>query len=213
MGNYLMAKDDSSPTRQLMEQAQAGRTEAVDKLLDLHRPYLRQLVSLRLDRLLRARVDPSDVVQEAQMEALRRLDQYLQRPEMPFRLWLRQIALDRLIMLRRRHLGAARRSLQREVRLPEGSSVALAQQLLAAGSTPSERLADRELARRVRLALAELNEADREILLLRNFEGLSNQEVAGVLEINGAAASQRYGRALLRLRSLLVDKGVSEGQS
>jgi RNA polymerase sigma-70 factor (ECF subfamily) len=101
---------------------------------------------------------------------------------------------------------------QRDVPLPERSSLDLAQKLLASGTTPSEQLARRELARRVRQALAELAEADRDMLLMRNFEGLSNQEVARLLGINPAAASQRYGRALLRLRNLLLDSGFSESQ-
>jgi RNA polymerase sigma-70 factor (ECF subfamily) len=203
---------DSAETRRLLEQAQAGQAGAVDQLLTRHRPYLRQLVRLRLDPQVRARVDPSDVVQEAQMEAVRRLGGYLRRPEIPFRLWLRQITYDRLLMLRRRHIGAARRAVGREVALPDRSSLALAQQLLASASTPSEQLARRELARRVRQALDRLDDADREVLLMRNFEGLSNQEVARLLHLQPAAASQRYGRALLRLRNLLVEGGLSGEQ-
>jgi RNA polymerase sigma-70 factor (ECF subfamily) len=203
---------DSSHTRALLEDVRAGRAAAVDQLLARHRAYLRHVVELRIDPQLRARVDPSDVVQEAQLEAARRLGTYLLSPELPFRLWLRQITYDRLLMLRRRHVEAARRSVQRDVALPDRSSLALAQQLLASGSTPSERLSRRELARRVRQAMARLAEADRDILLLRNFEGLSNQEVARLLGLTLTAASQRYGRALLRLRDFLIDGGFSEAQ-
>jgi RNA polymerase sigma-70 factor (ECF subfamily) len=203
---------DSAETQRLLELVGAGQDQAVDELLARHRPYLHRFVGLRFDPPLRQRADPSDVVQEAQIEAARRLTEYLRRPEMPFRLWLRQIAYDRLLMLRRRHVGAARRSLQRDVALPERSSLALAQQLLAPGPTPSEQLARRELALRVRQALARLPQADREMLLMRNFEGLSNQEVAQVLRVHPAAASQRYGRALLRLRNLMVDAGFSGAQ-
>ena len=203
---------DSSHTRGLLDDLRAGRTAALDQLLARHRSYLRQMVALRIDPQLRARVDPSDVVQEAQLEAARRLEGYLQKPELPFRLWLRLITYDRLLMLRRHHVEAARRSVQRDVALPDRSSLALAQQLLAAGSTPSERLSRRELARRVRQAMSRLADADRDILLLRNFEELSNQEVAQLLGLTLAAASQRYGRALLRLRAFLIDGGFSEAQ-
>jgi RNA polymerase sigma-70 factor (ECF subfamily) len=203
---------DSSHTRGLLDEVRAGRAAAVDELLARHRPYLRQLVALRIDPQLRARVDPSDVVQEAQLEAARRLEGYLQNPALPFRLWLRLITYDRLLMLRRHHVEAARRSVQRDVALPDRSSLALAQQLLAAGSTPSERLSRRELARRVRQAMSRLADADRDILLLRNFEELSNQEVAQLLGLTLPAASQRYGRALLRLRTFLIDGGFSEAQ-
>ena len=194
---------DSAFTQRLLEQARAGATGAVDRLLERHRAYLRRFVDLRMDAQLRPRVDPSDVVQEAQMEAVRRLDGYLGDTPMPFRLWLRQIAQDRLLMLRRRHLEARRRTVMREVALPDESSLAFARQLVAGGSSPSARLTTGELAQRVQQAVARLPEADQEIVLLRNFEGLSNQEVAHLLKIQPATASQRYGRALLRLRKLL----------
>ncbi len=198
---------DSDETRRLLEQARAEEAGAVDRLLQRHRPYLRQLAALRLDPRVQARVDPSDVVQEAQLEASRRLRDYLDKPAMPFRLWLRQIAYDRLVMLQRAHLRAGKRSVRREVGLPDDSTLLLARQLFAAQPKPSDDLAKDELMRRVRDAVARLGDDDREILLLRNFEGLTNQEAARVLDLNPVAASKRYGRALLRLRHLLVDEG------
>src|SRR5207302_686035 len=120
--------------------------------------------------------------QEAQIEAVRRFDDYLTQAPMPFRLWLRQLAQDRLLMLYRRHVQAARRAVAREVVLPEQSSVLLAQQLCAAGSTPSQKLSQQELARRVRHAVAQLPDAVREVLLMRTFEGLSFEEVGQLLE-------------------------------
>jgi RNA polymerase sigma-70 factor (ECF subfamily) len=199
---------DSAETQRLLEQARAGEAGARDRLFARHRPYLHRIVELRMDPRLRARVDPSDVIQEAQMEANRRLVNYLNQPPMPFRLWLRQIAFDQLLMLRRRHVKAQQRAVERDVVLPEQSSLLLAQKLLDPGQSPSEQLSRRELARRVRQALTGLAESDRDILLLRNYEGLSNLEVAQVLGIQPAAASQRYGRALLRLRKLLLEDGL-----
>ena len=201
---------DSAETQRLLELARAGTAGAVDRLLDRHRAYLCRIVELRLEPQLRTRVDPSDVVQEAQLEAVRRLDGYLREAPLPFRLWLRRIAQDRLLMLRRRHRGAGRRAVTREAAWPDESSLAFARQLLASGTSPSARLAASELAQRAREAVAQLPEADREIVLLRNFEGLSNQEVAQLLEIQPAAASQRYGRALLRLRKLLNETPPEE---
>ena len=201
---------DSAETQRLLEEARAGAPGAVNRLLGRHRAYIGRFVELRLDPQLRARVDPSDVVQEAQMEAARRLDGYLKDAPLPFRLWLRRIAQDRLLMLRRHHRGAGRRTVTREAALPEESSLEFARQLLAAGTSPSARLAASELAHRVQQAVAQLPEADREIVLLRNFEGLSNQEVAQLLEIQPATASQRYGRALLRLRKLLEEAPPKE---
>jgi len=203
---------DSTETQRLLEQVRKGDRQAFEQLLAQHRPYLRQLVELRLDPKLRPRVDPSDVVQEAQIEAVRRIDAYLEQAPLPFRLWLRQLAHDRLLMMHRRHVKAARRSLGQEVALPDRSSLLLAQQLLASGSTPSQKLDRRDLARRVREAVAELPETDREVLLMRTFEGLSFEEIGCLLEIEPAAARKRHGRALLRLNKILSEGGLTESQ-
>jgi RNA polymerase sigma-70 factor (ECF subfamily) len=201
---------DSSETERLLQKARAGEREAVARLFDRHRSYLQRVVELRLDPKLRPRLDASDVVQDAQIEALRRLDGYLDQPALPFRLWLRQIAYDRLLMLRRFHVQAARRSVERDAPLPDRSSLMLAQQLLAPGPSPSQQLALREFVRRVREAVNQLPEADREILILRKLEGLSNQETAQVLHTDPATASRRYGRAVIKLRDILVQKGLGE---
>jgi RNA polymerase sigma-70 factor (ECF subfamily) len=203
---------DSSETRRLLQQVRNGESHATDRLLERYRPYLRRLIELRLDPRMRARVDPSDVVQEAQLEAVRRLDDYLKRPPMPFRLWLRQIAYDRLLMLRRHHVRAARRTVERDVPLPDQSSLQLVRPLLANGSTPSQRLIQQEFVSRVRQAVSQLPEGDREVLVLRNLEGLSNQEAAQVLGIDPATASRRYGRAVIRLRAILLQNGLMESE-
>jgi RNA polymerase sigma-70 factor (ECF subfamily) len=204
---------DSEETQGLLEQARAGDRDAFERLFARYRKYLHQLVELRLDPRLRARVDASDVVQETQLEAFRRLADYLDREPMPFRLWLRKTAQERLGMLQRQHLGAARRAVGREAPLPDVSSLQLAGRFLASGTTPSQQLSRQELVRQVQQAIAQLSEVDREILLMRNLEGLSNQEVAHVLQIEPATASQRYGRALLRLRNVLIAAGLMESQS
>jgi RNA polymerase sigma-70 factor (ECF subfamily) len=193
----------------LLEQVRSGDERAFERLFARHRPYIRRVVALRLDQELRRRVDPSDVIQETQLEASRRLDDYLSRRPMPFRLWLRRTAEKRLSMLRRRH-GAARRSLEREVQLPNRSSLALAQQLMASGLSPSEQFDQHELARLVRVAVAKLPDADRDIIIMRMYERLTNEEIACVLGIEHAAMRQRYGRALLRLRKILVESGLTD---
>jgi RNA polymerase sigma-70 factor (ECF subfamily) len=203
---------DSAPTQGLLRQIRAGDRQAFEQLFARHQAYLLRLVELRLDPRLRPRVDPADVVQEAYLEALHRLPTYLERPALPFRLWLRQIACDRALKARRQHLGTARRTLGREVPLPEQSSLLLAGQLLAGGSTPSQQLDQRELARRLRLAVAQLPPADREVVLLRHFEGLSNREVAHLLGLDPATASKRHGRAMLRLHHILFEGGLTESQ-
>jgi len=203
---------DATDTDSLLRQAHAGDQRAFEQLFARYRPFLHQVIALRLDPKLRPRIDPSDVVQETQLEVFRRLGDFLERQPMPFRVWLRKTACERLLKLREHHVDAARRSVRREVPLPERSSLLLAQQLLAAGSTPSQQFSRREIARRMNDALAQLPEADREVLLMRNFEGLSYEEVGAALEIAPAAARKRYGRALLRLQQLLIDGGLLEDQ-
>jgi RNA polymerase sigma-70 factor (ECF subfamily) len=205
-------KPNSDDTENLLQQAQAGDRRVFEDLFARHRAYLHQVVALRLDPRLRPRLDSSDVVQEAQLEAFRRFGDFLERRPMAFRLWLRKTTCERLLMLQRYHRRASRRSIDREVGLPDRSAFVLVQRLLACGSTPSKHLERAETARRVREVLAQLSETDREILLMRNLEELSNQEVAEVLQIEPVAASQRYGRALLRLRKLLLADGLLESQ-
>jgi RNA polymerase sigma-70 factor (ECF subfamily) len=199
---------DTAETQILLLQVEQGDPAALGQLLARHQDYLRRVVELRLEVRLRGRVDPSDVVQEGLLEACNRIGDYLSRRPMSFRLWLRQTAQQKLIDLRRRHLTAAQRSVRHELPLPSSSSLQLARALLApAGGSPSQHLAERELVAAVRQALADMSEEDREILLLRNFEELSSQESAVVLGIAPAAASKRYGRALLRLRKVLQEHG------
>jgi RNA polymerase sigma-70 factor (ECF subfamily) len=200
-----VAAADSAETTDLLQNASQGHGDACEQLLARHRPELRAFVEVRLDARLRARLDASDVVQEAQLEALRRFPDYLKRRPMPFLHWLRKTAYERLLMLRRQHFGAARRSVGREQALPDRSSLALAQHLFAQGSTPSQHLAQAELARRVQDALARLSESDRDLLLMRNYEGLSYDEVANIMGIGPPTARKRHGRALIRLHRLLAD--------
>jgi RNA polymerase sigma-70 factor (ECF subfamily) len=199
---------DSTETHDLLQQARAGDRRSFDCLFERHRAFLEQRLAGRLDPKLRPRLDPSDVVQEAHLEAYRRFADYLQRQPMPFRLWLWKTAYERLLNLRRDHVEAARRAVTREVPLPEHSSEQLALRLVAGGPTPSDELTRRERAQGLRRALAQLAEDDREVLLLRYVDNLSNQEAAQVLEISPGAASKRHGRAILRLHQILAAMGL-----
>jgi RNA polymerase sigma-70 factor (ECF subfamily) len=203
-------KMDSTETRGLLDQIAQGDRQALERLLERYRPGLHDFVAARLDPKLRARLDPSDVVQDAQLEVVRRMDDFLRRRPMPFHLWVRKTAYERLLNLRRDHRKRARRSVDREVALPDRSSLLLAQPLLAGGPSPSQQLAAREFADRVAQAVAELAEADREILLMRHAEELPYEEIACLLEIEPAAARKRYGRALIRLQKVLSDHGLLE---
>jgi RNA polymerase sigma-70 factor (ECF subfamily) len=203
---------DSEETRKLLDEVRAGNSQALGRLLTRHQPYLQRFIELRLDPRLRIRLDPADIVQDAQMLAVRRLPRYLEQQPMPFRLWLRQLAHDRLLNVWRDHIGSARRSVARQVALPEDSAAEFADQLLASGSSPSQRLSRQELAQRVREAMARLSESDREVLLLRHFEGLSNAEVVALLGLTPGAVSKRHGRAVLRLHNLLLASGLRESE-
>ena len=199
-------------TDELLNRAGHGDRQSRDALLARHRQRLRQMVAVRMDRRLAARVDPSDVVQEAQMEAHRRLKAYLRQPAFPFRLWLRQIAYDRLLMMRRFHVEAGRRAVDRDLPLPDRSSVLLAREFISAGLSPSQHLLRREFIRRVREAVDRLPDGDREVLILRKLEGLSNLETAHLLDIDPATASRRFGRAVLHLRDILIQAGLMESE-
>jgi RNA polymerase sigma-70 factor, ECF subfamily len=203
---------DTAETRDLLEEAGAGDRQAFERLFARHRGPLRAFVERRLDPRVRARVDPSDVVQETQLEVYRRLDDFLRRRPMPFHLWLRKTAYERLLKVRRRHVSAAQRSVRRETAWPDPSSVLLAQRLLRDRPSPSQPAIQEETVRRVRQALDRLGEVDREIILLRLVEELPYQEAACLLGVEPAAARQRYGRALLRLRKTLIADGLLEGE-
>jgi RNA polymerase sigma-70 factor (ECF subfamily) len=182
-------------------------------LFGRHRECLRRGIALRLDRRLAPRVDVSDVLQETYLAATRRLAEYLARPQMPFRLWLHWLARERVLALHRQHLGAGRRALGREVRpLPVDSSAQLVSGLVGPGPSPSQALAAVELAEQLRLALQKLDEKERDLLLWRHSEQLTNREIAQLLHISEAAANKRYVRALQRLRGLLTALGVSRPQ-
>jgi len=200
---------DGSETTTLIEQAMRGDQRALGELLGRHRKRLHRMVALRLDPRLQGRVDPSDVIQEACIDAVRRLPEYHQKPTMPFFLWLRLLVGQRLVDEHRRHLGAAARDAGREISiyrgaLPETTSAALAAHLLGRHTTPSQAAMRAERKIRLQEALNSLDAIDREILALRHFEELSNGETAAVLGLDKSAASKRYARALIRLKDILA---------
>jgi RNA polymerase sigma-70 factor, ECF subfamily len=198
----------SPDTEQLLEAVSRGDSAARGQLLERHRPKLRRMVAVRIDRRLAARVDPSDVVQEAMALAAARLDEYVRDRPLPFYPWLRRIVSDRLADASRRHLHAGRRSVGREEPpgLPGESVVALAERLLAANSGPSARLRRCEQRDRVRAALEALPERDRDVLVLRYLEDLSTADAAAVLGVSEGAVKMRLLRALQRLRDVLGEE-------
>jgi RNA polymerase sigma-70 factor (ECF subfamily) len=200
--------NDANETDRLQRLAAQGDPERFGAMLEEYRPRLRRMVALRLDPRLHGRIDPSDVIQEAFLEATSRLADYLQKPAMPFFLWLRFLAGQKLITLHRHHLGRQMRDAGREVslyrgRLPETTSAALAAQLLGREVRPSEAAIRAELKLRLQEALNSMDAVDREVLALRHFEQLSLAETAEVLGISESGACRRHLRALKRLKEIL----------
>lgn len=205
-----MTHPDQRPPRDsdpLLLRAAGGEAGALAEILAAHRTRLQRMVEARLDRRLRARVAASDVLQDVSLEVAERLPAFLEARPMPLFLWLRLLTAQRLGKLRRTHLGSQRRDVRREAPEAEeflaSSSDRLARHLAAHGPTPSSVAAQREQAHRLEIALEQLDSSDREIISLRNFEQLTNVEVARELGIETSAASKRYLRALKRLRELI----------
>jgi RNA polymerase sigma-70 factor (ECF subfamily) len=209
---------DAETTQELLEDARAGDRAAIGALLARHREALRRMIELRMDRRLQRRLDASDIVQDVLVDADRRLADYLAEPALPFHLWLRQMALDRLIDAHRRHRGAARRSLDREQPLAappwnEHSTHELAARLCDPQPTPAAAATLAELKRRFAAAVDRLEPRDRDIVLMRHVERLSNGEVARAIGLSPPAASMRYLRAMRRLRELLAAEESSPGEA
>jgi len=199
---------ESDRTQDILRDVAGGDAEAVNRLMDRHREAVRRMVQLRLDHAVARRVDASDVVQDVMLEASQRLTDYLRSPGMPFHLWLRQLALDRIIDMHRRHRGAQRRSVDREqnfsgVGNDEQSAADLAALLRDAELTPAAAALRKELQSRFVAALQQMDEGDREIIVMRHFEHLGNSEAAEALGLSAPAAGMRYLRAIRRLRELL----------
>lgn len=201
-------EEDSADTHALIDQAVAGDQRAAGDLFAHFQDRLLRMVRLRMDNRLKGRVDSEDIVQEAYLDASRRLKDYAADPPMSFFLWLRFLAAQKLIDAQRHHLGVEKRDVNREVSLyrgpmPEATSAALAAQLLGRLTSPSMAAIRVETRIKVQEVLNAMEPIDREVLVLRHFEHLDNGEVAELLAISPAAASKRYITALKRLKAIL----------
>src|SRR5947209_990712 len=203
----------------LASRAAAGDEAALAELFGHYRKRLRQMVRLRLDRRLQGRIDPSDIIQDAYIDAARKIAEHGgEGSELPFYLWLRLVTGERLLRVHRQHLGAAMRDAGREISLhrgalPQASSASLAAQLLGRITTASRVAARAELQLLLQETLNRMDPVDREVIALRHFEELSNDEAAGVLGLTRAAASKRYVRAMLRLKAALANTPGFTGSS
>jgi RNA polymerase sigma-70 factor (ECF subfamily) len=199
--------DENDDTEGLLNALQQGDQQALAALFSRHRERLRKMVEFRLDVRLRGRVSSSDVLQEAYIDALKRLPHYQALPGVPFFVWLRWVAIQRLVDVHRQHLGAQVRSVGKEVRLGHGDLIEASSEkmaeLMGDLTSPSQAAQRNENLAGLRGALDRLDPIDREVLALRHFEEMNNHEVAGLLGIQPAAASKRYVRALERLKEAL----------
>ena len=208
---------DSAQLNELLRQAGRGDEQLFSELLSKYRQRLHRIIEMRLDQRLRGRIDPSDVIQEAYLEASQRLGRYLDERKMPFFLWLRFLTLQKLTLAHRQHLGTKARDASREISLhdhpcSEPSSAVLAEQLLGHLTGPSQVALRSERMVRVQQALSRLDPSDVEVLVLRHFEELTHTEIGQLLGITRAGASHRYQRALKTIRSTLEDMpGGMEG--
>ncbi len=201
-------------TAALLDRLRAQDGDALGELFMLHRERLWRMLYVRLDRRLTSRITPDDVIQETFLDVVRRIGEYLADPAVPFYVWLRYLAVQRMRMVHRTHLGALMRDVSLEVSLPQdgaafASADSMAGQFVSHMTSPSQAAIRRELQDQLRAALEEMDVLDREVLALRHFEELGNNEVAQVLGISKDAASKRHVRALMRLREILVDSDQS----
>lgn len=204
----------SSPVHDADElcQLRSRGEAAVAELMERYRDKLLRMIAVRLDRRVLGKVDGEDILQDAFVETARRIPEYLEQPAVPFFVWLRQITNQVVIDTHRRYLGAQKRDVQQEVALDRGTSSStslsgLVVQLADSLTTPSQFAVRGEAVSELARALEQLEEIDREVLVLRHLEELSNNEVAHILGIDKYAASKRYLRALERLRGVLRTTG------
>ena len=199
---------DHEAESRILERARAGESDEVGALLEDYRPRLERMIAVRMDPRLRRRIDAADVLQEAFVDVTRRLPAYFERDDMPFFLWVRFLTGQKLAELQRRHLGTAARDARAETSEPfragpEASSIRMAQILADSAPSPSGVAMREEARQHLEAALANMSDADREVLALRHFERLGNAEAASVLGLTESGASRRYMRALGRLQDVL----------
>jgi RNA polymerase sigma-70 factor (ECF subfamily) len=190
---------------ELLRRVERGDGSAITPLLERHRDRLRRMLNVHMDPRVRRRVDPSDVIQEALLDASQRLPQYARERPIPFYPWLRNIAWERLLDVQKAHLKRSKRTLRREqnVVLTDDSLEALARQLIDTGTNPPDRILRSELRQRIRTAVDQLAEDDRQVLVLRHLEQLPVRDIAAVLGLSESAIKMRCLRALTRLRDQL----------
>ena len=200
---------------QLLKRAFDGDQQALGSLFQRFQDRLAKIVKFRMDTRIRGRLDPADVLQEAFIEATQRFEDYSESQDMPFFLWLRFITIQKLLQLHRRHLGTKGRDAGRDISIfaspnPQATSVVIAAHLLGRQTSPSMAAARAEMQMQVERGLNAMDPIDREVLALRHFEQLANVEVAELLDLSTTAASNRYIRAVKRLKQVMAEMHGSD---
>jgi RNA polymerase sigma-70 factor (ECF subfamily) len=199
---------------ELLEEARGGRKESLGTLLELYRNYLQLLARTQVDLQLGRRASPSDLVQETFLEAYRDFGQFRGTTVAELRAWLRRILVHNIYRLVERQMQAQKRDLRREVSIDEcfdaleRSSAPLEAGLVSPGGSPSTREERLETAAIVSDHLSALPHRYRDVLVLRNLEGLSFDEVAERMGITTGAARMLWMRALDRLKVELEKVGL-----
>ena len=204
MDSFGTVVDMNESDSERLRLAADGVPSAIEELWQAHRDRLKRTVEIRLDPRLKRRLDASDVVQEVLLEANRRLPGYVVDRPLPFFAWLRQITMERIAKLHRRHLQAKKRRIDLEVEaMAAATSKLLCELFVARGLSPSGQVRQKEQQRRIQYALQLLKEIDREVLTLRHLEQLSIREIAAILKLTEGAVKSRHFRALGRLQDYL----------
>jgi RNA polymerase sigma-70 factor (ECF subfamily) len=201
-----------SENAEQLEKLRTGGTEAVAELFSLYREKLEHMIGFRMDSRLRGRIDPSDVLQEAYLKVAERVDSYLEKPDVSFYVWMRQLTYQTLIDQHRLHFRS-KRGLGQEVAKKKSynaTTYSIVGHLVGANTTPGRAVEREEEKEQLHIALDSMEEIDREILALRHFEGLPNKQVAEILGIAITAASNRYVRAMTRLGQIMQKQDPDE---
>ncbi len=206
-----MADDQNQDTHEaeLIKRVIERDLDALAELFSKYHDRLWRTVQFRMDSRLRGRVDPDDILQEAWLDCVKRVDSFLKDASRSIFVWFRLVVSQTLVDVHRRHVGAQKRSAANEFSIERGwsaesTSMSLSFHLLGHLTSPSQAMVRQELSLQLEQALSGMNEIDREVLALRHFEELTNRETAQIIGISEQAASVRYMKALGRLKHVMA---------
>jgi len=194
---------DEIERQQLIAQAIDGNQEALASLFSMYKKQLRAMITFRMDRNLKGRVAPSDILQEAFLDLAKKLPDFSDK-QMSFFVWLRLVTHERLLQVHRQHLGTQKRDPRKEIQVDHpshaASSIDLTAHLIGKYSSVIGKAIQKEQSVRLRTVIDQMDDHDREIIAMRVFEGLTNGEASEVLGLDKKTASKRFVRAMDKIR-------------